>query len=346
MQSMPYEQPRERPRRRTSAPFGLLFAAVVALTGAIGVIRAANAEVGNVARIPDLEEVLAPVDGPAVNYLVIGSDSRENIDPGSGDAAITGTATDVSGRRSDAIMILRQEADGNGAAVLSLNRDLWVTQADTGTQDRINAAYSRGADVLAQTIFNEYGIPIHHVVDVDFVGFKQIVDTIGGTTLCFDFPVRDFGSGLDQPAGCNKLTGEQALAYARSRKFEEFRDGDWQSDGSSDIGRVLRQQAFLSATVRETLNRLTADPFLARDLISQTSGSLRLDSNLDPLAAAGTLRKAFSAGLETFVLPSEGAEIDGKSVLRMIDGPVTQEILNYFRGVGPLPGSTLPAEGE
>jgi len=311
----------------------------VAAAGAFGVTEAADSKVASLDRIPNLEEVLVAVDGPAVNYLIIGSDSREGADPDSSDAAIIGSEADVSGRRSDTIIILRQEEDGNGAALLSLNRDLWVTHADTGRQQRINAAYNRGPEVLAATITSEYGIAINHVVDVDFFGFKEIIDTIGGTTLCFEVPVRDTKSGLDQPAGCNLLTGDQALAYARSRTFQEFRDGDWRTDGTADIGRVKRQQAFISSTVDETLNELQANPFLASELIEATSGSLRLDPNLDPLGAAGTLRKAFGTGLATYTLPSENASIDGNSVLLMVDGPEAQGILNYFRGVGPLPAA-------
>lgn len=344
MQSMPQEQPRDRPRRRTSAPLGVLLAAVIAAAGAVGVISAADRQVSDVTRIDDLDDVLVAVDGPAVNYLLIGSDSREGADPNSTDFANTGGEGDVGGRRSDTIIILRQEKDGNGAALLSLNRDLWVEQADTGNMDRINAAYNRGTDVLAQTITNNYGIEINHVVDVDFFGFKQIVDTIGGTTVCFDVPVRDVKSGLNQEAGCHLLDGEQALAYARSRTFQEFRDGDWQTDGSADIGRVKRQQSFIGDTVNQTLNRLQTNPFLASELINATSGSLRLDPNLDPLGAAGTLRKAFSTGLFTYTLPSSVADIDGKSVLVMNDGPEAQTILDYFRGTGPLP-PLPPAEG-
>ncbi len=310
---------------------------VVGAAGAIGVVSAADRQVGNVERIENLDEVLVAVEGPAVNYLIIGSDSRDGSDPNSSDFGAIGGEGDVSGRRSDTIMVLRQEEDGNGAALLSLNRDLWVTHADTGRQQRINAAYNRGPEVLAATITSEYNIPINHVVDVDFFGFKQVVDTIGGTTLCFDVPVRDTKSGLDQPAGCNVLSGEQALAYARSRTFQEFRDGDWRTDGTADIGRVTRQQAFIAATVDQTLTKLQADPFLASELIDSTSSSLRLDPGLDPLAAAGTLRKAFSSGLTTYALPVEGANINGNSVLLMIQGPEAEGILNYFRGVGPLP---------
>jgi LCP family protein required for cell wall assembly len=343
-QDQQWEQPRDRPRRRTSAPLGLLFAVAVGIAGATGVITAADRQVGNVDRIENLEDVLVAVDGPAVNYLLIGSDSREGADPNAADSGAIGGAGDVSGRRSDTIMVLRQEVDGNGAALLSLNRDLWVTHADSGRQDRINAAYNRGADVLAATITAEYGIPINHVVDVNFFGFKDLINTIGGTTICFDVPVRDVKSGLDQPAGCNLITGDQALAYARSRTFQEFRDGEWRTDGTADIGRVLRQQEFIKSTVNETLNELQADPFLASELIDATSDSLRLDPNLDPLSAAGNLRKAFSGGLVTFTLPSQGANIDGKSVLVVVDGPDTQGILNYFRGVAalPVPPTTQP----
>src|SRR6056297_2444580 len=133
-------EPRQRPRRRSSAPLALFFALVVAVTGSIGVISASD-RLGNSFERFDSDstmgDVLVPVDGPAVNYLLIGSDSREGTDPNDPDAAVVG---DVSGRRSDTIIVLRQERDGNGAALLSLNRDLWVTHADTGRQQRINAA--------------------------------------------------------------------------------------------------------------------------------------------------------------------------------------------------------------
>lgn len=330
-----------RRRLRTSAPLGLLFAVAVALVGSVGLISAADRQVGDVARIEDLDEVLAAVDGPAVNYLLIGSDTRDGSDPNAADFGAIGDASVVSGRRSDTIMVLRQERDGNGAALLSFPRDLWLTHADTGRQQRINATYNRGADVLAATITQNYGIPINHVVDVDFFGFKSVVDAIGGTTLCFEFATRDVNSGLDQQPGCNLLDGNQALAYARARNYEEFREGDWRKDPTADIGRVARQQSFISATVDQTLARLRSDPFLASELIDATTSSLRLDPNLDPLGAAGTLRKAFGSGFTTYQLPVDGAMIDGNSVLLLRDDEA-QPLLDYFRGVGPLPVPTVP----
>lgn len=315
----------------------------VALAGSVGLITAADRQVGQVERIEDLDDVLVAVDGPAVNYLLIGSDSRDGSDPNSADFGAIGDQSAVSGRRSDTIMVLRQEQDGNGAALLSFPRDLWLTHADTGNQQRINATYNRGADVLAATITQNYGIPINHVVDVDFFGFKDVVDTIGGTTICFEFATRDVNSGLDQQPGCNLLDGTQALAYARARNYEEFRDGQWRKDPTADLGRVQRQQFFISQTVDQTLNRLQADPFLASELIDSTTGSLRLDPNLDPLSAAGTLRKAFGSGFTTYQLPVDGAMISGNSVLLLREAEA-QPILDYFRGLGPLP-PLEPAEG-
>ena len=293
MTSLAQSSTRPRRRGRSSAPLALALAVAVGVLGAIGVITAADARVGDVTRLSEFDDperqaqlgdVLQAVDGPAVNYLIIGSDTREGSDPNAADFDAIGDAGAVSGRRSDTIMILRQEEDGNGAAILSLPRDLWVTIADTGEQQRINSAYNRGADVLAATITNNFGIPINHVVDVDFFGFKALVDAIGGTTICFEYPTRDTATGLVQDPGCNLLDGEQALAYARSRKYEEFRDGDWRRDGTADLGRIKRQQQFIATTVNQTIDRLRADPFLASELIDATTDTLRLDPTLDPLA--------------------------------------------------------------
>jgi LCP family protein required for cell wall assembly len=192
--------------------------------------------------------------------------------------------------------------------------------------------------VLAATIQQEFGIPIHHVVDIDFFGFKELVDAIGGATICFNYVTRDANTGLFQNPGCNNLDGTQALAYARSRHYEEFKDGTWQEDPSADLGRIARQQHFITTTAQATLQRLAANPFLASELIDSVSSSMRLDPGLDPIEAAGTLRKAFSNGLVTYQLPVEGTTIDGNAVLELL--PDAEPILAYFRGEGPPPPPT------
>ncbi|MEM9042986.1 MAG: LCP family protein [Actinomycetota bacterium] len=345
----PQPAPQRSRRARTSAPFALLFAMAITVVGAFGVITAADRVTNSAGRLDEfsdperidlLGEVLTPVDGPAVNYLIIGSDTREGLDLAD-DTGTVGTESDVSGRRSDTIMILRQEEDGEGAALLSLNRDILVTIADTGAQDRINSAYNRGADVLAATITANYDIPINHVVDVDFEGFTTLVDEIGGVELEFLYATRDTSSGLDQQPGLNRLDGQQALAYVRSRNYQEFRDGQWRTDGTADIGRVQRQQRFISATVNQTLARLQADPFIASELIEATSESLLLDPTLEPLEVAGTLRKAFESGLTTYSLSVFGDTVDGKSILR-VNQDESAPIIAYFAGEGPLPSTAEP----
>jgi LCP family protein required for cell wall assembly len=322
-------------RRRGTFSLAVIFAVVVAIAGAAGVMRAANARTSDIERIAGLDDILQARDGPAVNYLLIGSDTREGSDPNSPDFGGIGDTDAVQGRRSDTIMILRQEEDGDGAALLSLPRDLWVDIAGRDSESRINAAYSDGADVLAATITQEFGIPIHHVVDIDFFGFKDLVDAIGGSVICFDYVTRDTNTGLSQQPGCNVLDGTQALAYARSRHFEEFRDGQWQEDPSADLGRIERQQQFIATTADSTIQRLASDPFKTSELIDAVSGSLRLDPGLDPLSAAGTLRKAFSSGLTTYQLPVEGTTIGGNAVLVLL--PDSEPILAFFRGDGPVP---------
>jgi LCP family protein required for cell wall assembly len=318
----------------------IVLAVVVGSLGAFGVIRAADDRTASVERIEGLDLVLTAQEGPARNYLLIGSDSRENTDPNAPDYGGIGDTNAVTGRRSDTIMILRQEEDGNGAAIVSLPRDLWIQIAGTGSENRINSAYSKGTDVLAATITQELGIPIHHVVDVDFEGFKDLVDAAGGTTICFEHQTRDKNTGLDQPPGCHNLDGLQALQYARSRYFEEFRDGQWQTDPTADLGRIVRQQNFLQQTADATVQRLASDPFLASELISAGSAAVRMDPGLDPIAAAGTLRKAFSTGLVKYQLPVEGVTRDGNAVLELGDG--AQPILDYFRGIAPAPPASVP----
>jgi hypothetical protein len=83
------------------------------------------------------------------------------------------------------------------------------------------------------------------------------------------------------------------------------------------------------------MTQLRSDPFLASELIDAVSSSVRIDAGLDPINAAGTLRKAFATGLATYQLDVRGENFNGKSILRLNDS--SKPVLDYFRGVGPLP---------
>ena len=231
---------------------------VVGVSGGAGVYFAADRQTNSVQRIAGpqadaLADVLSANVGPAENYLIVGSDSRANGDPDGNDDTTAGCDC------SDTMMILRRDPE-HGASILSLPRDLWVPIAGRdGAKAKLNSAYADGPDVLARTITDNFGIPINHYVEIDLAGFIKLVDEIGGVEVCFDYAARDSGSGLDVQPGCQNLQGSMALAYARSRHFEEWRpdengDYNWVPDNKNDLGRIERQQHFI---------RLAADKLLA-----------------------------------------------------------------------------------
>ncbi len=331
--------------RRPPAGLALTLAVAVGVAGSAGVLASAQDRADEVERVEDMGDALADNGGPSENYLLVGSDSREGIDEATGEAQQTGSESDVTGRRSDTIMILRRDENG-GASLLSIPRDLWVPIAGTGGDEgKINSAYNEGPQRLARTITQALGIPIHHYVEVDFIGFTRMVDEIGGVEICFENPARDTHSGLDVPNGCQRLDGAQALAFTRSRYYEEFIDGEWEQVGVADLGRIGRQQLFIRQAVTQVLLEVEANPFALNDLIRAATHSVRIDEGADPVRAANALRAAADTGLQTFTLPVEFIERDGQSALEL--APEAEPILDYFRGTGPPPPppTTAPEGG-
>ena len=326
------------PGARRVSRFGLtvVLTGAIAMAGAAGTLVAARSAIDKVPRVEGVAAVLSPAGGQVENFLLVGSDSRAGSDPSSPDYGGIGSEADVSGPpRSDTIMVLRRDTATGDASLLSIPRDLWVDIPGRGNQ-RINAAYNDGPAVLVQTVQSSLGLPIHHYVEVDFFGFKDLIDAIGGVEMCFRFPVRDVNTGLYvEQGGCYQFDGVQALAYARSRKFEEFKDGQWVIDGTADIGRTQRQRDFVNIALTTALERVKADPFVAGDLLDSAGSSVRIDDELDVLAAAASLRTAVGAGLATYALPVYGETIDGNSVLLLADG--AGSLLAHFRGEGPAP---------
>ena len=324
----------------------VVVAGAVGIAGTAGVLRAANERTEDVVRIDGLEAVLAEVpdddddaiEYPAENYLLVGSDSRDGADASSADSAVIGDTGDVSGTRSDTIMILRQERNG-GASLMSLPRDLWIEISGTGRSQRINTAFNAdnggGAERLAATVTESLGIPIHHYVEVDFFGFKDIIDRIGGVELCVGNAAQDTASGLRLDVGCQTLDGVMALAYARSRNYEEWNGSAWVKDPRADLGRIERQQLFMRAAVDGALRQMRSSPFGSGDLIEAVIDSVRIDDRLDPIQAAEALRAAAEQGLTTYSLPVFNDTVGDASVLRLADG--SDAVLAYFRGSAPAP---------
>jgi LCP family protein required for cell wall assembly len=291
-------------------------------------------------------ETLPEADPEAKNFLITGADNNACIDPNSPYAAAFGNRESM-GERSDTIMIMRVDPSTKRAAVLSVPRDLWVTIAGRNSKNRINSAYVRDDPTrLLGTIYNNFGIEVDHFIQIDFCAFKTIVDGLGGVAVPFDYPARDRNTGLDVPtAGCFTFDGDHALAYVRSRKYQYQVDGQWKTDGVSDLGRVSRQQDFLRRVLSAALDRGVTDPDVARSLIKAAQDNVVVDQGLTlskMLEFVGVLRNFEPGGIATYQIEAEGANVGGNSVLLpRINGDNMQAILAIFKGEAELAGAPV-----
>jgi len=270
----------------------------------------------------------------AENFLLTGSDNGACPDKGDGTAGGIGDRTSF-GERSDTIMVLRVDPAVNDVAVLSFPRDLWVNIGDSDNTERINVAYREGAPVVVRTVTRALGIPIHHYLEIDFQGFKDLVDAVGGVTVCVEYPTRDRNTGLYIRPGCKNLNGVQSLAYARSRYFEEKIDGQWKVDGTSDIGRGKRQRLFTALLMQTAVNRTLGDPFRAGRIMQGATSALLVDERLDMVEFAQLMRPAATGKLRRFALDTYGDTVRGNSVLRLAGSSAA--VLAFYSGTGPAP---------
>jgi LCP family protein required for cell wall assembly len=287
-----------------------------------------------------------PFPSRVENYLVVGSDSREGADPDDPDYANVVGKEEVGGKRSDTIMVLRYDPVANRAALLSFPRDLWVPINGGRSKNRINAAFNRGPAALVKTITSAFEIPIHHYVEVDFQGFKRMVDAIGGVSIWFDHPVRDRQTGLNITAtGCVELDGIEALQYARSRHLQSKIDGRWRADGSGDLGRISRQQDFVRRALEQALDAAMGNPLELNELLGAAADNLTIDKRLDLLAFASRLQTLRATTIENYTIPAYGKMIDGMAVL-MPRRTQSEPILEYFRGGAKATGATASTESS
>lgn len=278
----------------------------------------------------------------AKNFLITGADNNSCIDPDSPYAAAFGDRSDF-GERSDTIMMWRVNPGTSQVAVLSFPRDLWVTIAGRSSKQRINVAYERdNPQKLIDTIYQNFGITTDHFVQVDFCAFKTLVSAVDGVAVPFDTPVRDPNTGLAVPeAGCYTFDGDHALAYVRSRKLQyQDEDGEWSQDGTSDLGRISRQQDFLRRVVSRLLSKGAFNPDVAGGLIETSSEYIVTDPSLTPrkmLEFAGVMSQVDPAQITTYQIEATGDTIQGNSVLvPQIGGSNMQAVLAIFRGEAAL----------
>jgi LCP family protein required for cell wall assembly len=346
-------------RRSRLAAFGtrlivaLLIAAALT-TGAVAMVhRTIDQEVD---RIPRVAVNTAPAPEGGANYLLIGSDSRQFVETDE-DAASFGDPDEEAGKRSDTIMVIHVEPEAGRAMILSFPRDLWVNIPGIGNA-KINAAFNSdlggGPDTVIAALKNNFGLDINHYLEVDFVTFRDIVDSLGRVPVYLDRPaVDEFTGFVAVKAGCYHLDGTQALTWVRARhlKYLNPTTGRLEEDPRADLGRIERQQEFLRRLAGTVVAESLDSPFKARDLARDVVDHLRVDDAfttrdaLDLVAAFRHVNPDDSSSLEFVTFPTTEANASNQEVLmpdRTAAEPLLQR-MSEFATEPPAPAAS-PSE--
>jgi len=250
----------------------------------------------------------------------------------------------VQGTRSDTIIVARIDPQAHRVTLLSIPRDLWTTIPGVGHEDRINSAFDTGGPaLLARTVEQALGIPINHIVVVDMAGLPALVDALGGVAVQVDAPLRDDYSGLDLPtAGCQTLDGSEVLALVRSRHLQLFRDGQWQYDPTSDLGRQLRVEVVLQ-DLGDKARHAGADPLTLAQLVQEFVDHVTVDSSLSTgeiIDIAHMLLQAGPGAVQTAVLPVE-ASVNSAGDVLVTTAATAPAIRDFLAGttVAPPPAA-------
>jgi LCP family protein required for cell wall assembly len=287
---------------------------------------------------------VAGVPITAKTFLIIGSDSRDCIDPKSPQAGafLGGEAT---GSNADTIMLARVDPVGP-AVLLSLPRDLWVKVPDSSTRStKISSLYQgRNPVQLVRAIEQNFSLHIDHYIDVDFCGFRDIVDSLGGVAVPFEYPAFDKQTGLNVDTGCHRFDGEEALAYVRSRYYQWFNGSTWQVDGDSDLSRIARQQDFVKRLLAKAIDRGLANPIVAKRLLDAAVAHLTVDVDLtlDELVRfATTLKSSDADAVRGFRLDGWFSE-NGDAIIADLETPTNKAVLAVMRGDARLASVVEP----
>jgi len=251
----------------------------------------------------------------ALNVLVLGSDSQ---DP------------DPTGARADTIILVHLPANRQRAQLISIPRDTWTTLPTDaggrsgGTQTKINAAFAwGGVPLMVRTVERFTGVRIDHVIMVDFAGFKEIVDTVGGIDIdvtegftSIHPPFRTFGVGVQH------MDGATALDFARQRK--QFRDGDFT--------RIKNQQQVIGALLdRATQRGILTNPGRLNDFLRATAGAVTVDNTLSVFDVAWQLRDLRRGDVDRLTSPSAGTGTVGGQSIVFSDERATKELYAAVR---------------
>jgi len=342
---------RWRKGKNAGKAFAIFFAGLVFLSTAVG--WGFKAYIDNSAQQVDAldPDSQAIKDAAAQlgdeNFLLVGSDTRSGATAEDG----VGSEDSVQGARSDTVMIAHVPKNRERVVVVSFPRDLEVTRPAcegwdpktgkyTGQQHpeerraKLNTAYMVGGPkCVTKLVQNLSGIAVNHFVGIDFHGFKDMVDAVGGVEVCVERPMKDKELGLVVPeAGKNvRLVGDQALNFVRARKVE--------GDPTADYGRIIRQQRFLSSLLRKAMSsEVLLNPGKLTKFVKAFSGATFGDNvGVDQLFTLGQSMQGVEAGRVTFItVPTTGYENERHNEdLRVEDA---NSLFEAVRQDVPLPG--------
>ncbi|MFF9508493.1 LCP family protein [Streptomyces sp. NPDC014724] len=339
-----------RPRRRTGRI--VLISLLVLVLAAGGTLYWLYSRLdGNIKGV-DIDKALGddrpeklPTSGQ--NLLVLGSDSRagaENKKLGGGG--------DVSGARSDTAMVVHIPEGRTEAVAVSIPRDTLVTRPECTKADgstvppanrvMFNSVYSQvGPACVVKTVEKMSKVRIDHYLEINFAGFKDLVDAIGGVTVDVPQDIDDKSSGLHLTKGTHKLDGTQSLAYVRTR--HGIGDG-------SDLGRIGLQQQFLLALLSEVKSQdLLGSPTKSYKIADSATKSLTTDSGLASLTSLADFGRSMNGvnpnTMETIMLPVAYDKQDPNRVVAA--QPQAGELWKAIRNDGAIPESAKksPATG-
>jgi LCP family protein required for cell wall assembly len=270
-----------------------------------------------------------------MNILVVGSDSREGLSDEELQALGTERTSEDGGLLTDTIVLLQLDPVTDRVVGLSFPRDLRVTRCD-GSRGKINKAYrlgerigAAGPDCLVDTVRDFSGAPIHHFVQVDLAGFKDVVDTLGGVSFYLRQPLEDRFAGLDLPQGCVTLSPTEALGFVRARHLD------------SDFGRIARQQRFAKEVLRDATaaGTLVNVPRLF-SLLDSVASAVQTDQELsftEMREVAFSLRDLSAEDLTLYTVPGQPDTINEQAVV-VPDRAEAERLFEAFAEGRLLPG--------
>lgn len=296
----------------------------------------------------------------ALNYLLVGSDTREGLTKAEMKALRVGSTKTAAGGRSDTMLLVHISKKRDKAYLVSLPRDTLVTiPAHTSTdgksqiparQNKLNAAFAfGGAPLLIETVEAETNLKIDHYIEVSFAGFAGIVNALGGIEVCTKVDIDDPKSHLVLSAGTHTLDGIEALKYVRTRDF----------DGRGDIGRMQRQQQFMSSVIKKaTSTGVLLNPIKIVNFMNAAISTIKMDENLsenDLLNLAKQMRGLSSGNVRTLTVPLSNANgnVPGIGSVVIWDQQLSTELWTRIRDdaalvdeVTPSPSASSSASAE